>query len=115
MQTYQGAAYAQLAFFLLLVASLTWAALRPTCAVDPQPRQALAPLRFLRVKATVEDRLGGRLTLVDTDGPWTSSLVQAGPRTTWVEWRNVVLGAGDYEVVWQTAGGCTARGQVSVN
>jgi len=71
-------------------------------------------MRYLRVKVTIEDRAGGELLLVGAEGVETSSLVNAGPRTSWVEWKNIVLVPGEYEVQL-LAGKCTARDTVVVS
>jgi hypothetical protein len=86
----------------------------PACTVDAQPKIGLAPIRYVRVKVQTQDRAGGELMLVGPSGLETSSLIQAGPVTTWVEWKNVLLGEpGDYEV--RFAGPkCTARDRVQV-
>lgn len=86
----------------------------PTCAIDVQPRIGTEPLTFVRVKVTVEDRLGGAVALLDGVGEWASSLVQPGARTTTVEWKDLDLGAGQYEVGLRTSGGCTARSSIEV-
>lgn len=88
---------------------------KPGCAVEAQPSVSQEPLRYIRSKVTIEDGSGGKLTLVDELSDLTSSVVQAGPRTTWVEWKNVVLGAGEYDVVIQTAAGCVARSRLEVH
>lgn len=101
------------------VVLLGWTGLagKPSCAVAAQPAVSLAPLTFVRVKATVEDWRDGRqaasLELWGPDGYVTGSQVNPGPRTTWVEWRSLREGPGDYAVVLQ-APGCQARAQLSV-
>lgn len=85
----------------------------PPCGVQVQPRLALAPVRFVRVKAWTDAMRGGRLVLLGEDGVETSSDLLPGPRTTWVEWKNLALVAGDYEVRFM-AGSCTAHDQIHV-
>src|SRR5262245_29374811 len=93
-----------LASFLLwqTTANIADASGSTRCAVVAQPRVALAPVRYLRIKTQVDaseaDRFA-RLVLVDADGEVTSSQLQLDARTHWVEWKNVVLGPGQYEVV----------------
>ena len=82
----------------------------PACALGVQPRMALEPLRFIRIRVTIEGRDGGLLELVGE----TSSLIQPGPKTTWVEWKNVLLPAGDYEVLLRTPSKCAARETIHV-
>lgn len=83
------------------------------CKVAAQPKLSLAPLRFVRVKVTIEDGTGGVAELVGPDGLETSSLVQAGPKTTWIEWKNVVLIPGDYDINLRGRT-CTARDRIQV-
>ena len=97
-----------------VVIAFAWAS-RPPCSVDVRPNVSLEPLRYVRVKVVIDDGSGGTLALVDEISEWTSSKIQAGPRTTWIEWKNVVLEAGEYEVALRTAGGCTARGRLEVD
>ena len=84
------------------------------CEVHAAPRITLAPARYIRVKVTDQNRAGGRLQLDGPDGMETSSAIQPGPVTTWVEWKSLVLGPGVYEVVFVTAG-CVARETVTVS
>jgi hypothetical protein len=99
---------------LLALAAVSAPGAKSQCAVEASPRVALPPLRFIRVKVTIEDRGLGRLELNGPEGLETASQVQAGPRTTWIEWKNVVLGDGDYEVDLLTASGCRASARIKV-
>jgi hypothetical protein len=82
--------------------------------VDVQPKAGLAPIRYVRVKVQIDDRRGGEVGLVGPEGLETSSLVQPGPRTTWIEWKNITLAPGDYAVIVATRGGCTSRDRITV-
>lgn len=86
---------------------------RPACAVDVTPRLSQAPLRTLRSKATIEGGAGGRLVLMDDFSDITSGNIQPGARTTWVEWKDLSLDTGEYQVVLLTPG-CISRQTVSV-
>jgi len=99
---------------LIALSSIARASSKPACTVDAQPSLSQEPLRYIRSKVIIEDGSGGRLVLMDEGGEWTSGIIQPGPRNTWVEWRNVVLGAGEYEVVLQTVRGCIARSRLEV-
>lgn len=77
------------------------------------PMISQAPLRYVRFTAIIENRGGGFVALVDEGGEWTRSLVQPGARATLIEWKNIVLGPGEYETVL-VAGSCTARGRLQV-
>lgn len=102
-------------FVLILTLLATTDYAKPGCTVEVQPHLSQSPLRYIRSKVTIEDASGGRLTLVDELGEITSSQLQDGPRTTWVDWKNVVLEEGYYEVVLQTTSGCTARDRLEVH
>src|SRR4051812_39219236 len=100
---------------VVLAVWLSLAGVAPSgrCSVKVAPRIAIAPVRFVRVKVQIEDRSGGTLTLDGPAGHETSSLIQAGVVTTWVEWKNVALiEPGEYEV--RLLGRCTARDVVLV-
>jgi len=75
----------------------------------------MAPLNYVRVKATIEDRSGGKVVLVDEGGEWTSGLAQPDVRTSWIVWKDLRLGPGAYEVVLVTAGGCRASARLEVH
>lgn len=99
---------------LLLLLPATANPAPPDCSLTKlAPRQSLAPVRYIRFTAVIENRGGGEVALVDEGGVMTSSLVQPGPRATLVEWKNVVLGPGEYEVVLM-AGRCTAHERLTV-
>jgi hypothetical protein len=93
------------------------------CAVDVQPRISMAPARYLRVKASIEPddaNRGARLVLVDEGGELTSSLIQLDAKTHWIEWKNILLGPGEYEVVLIVVDStdhqtCQARAHVEVS
>lgn len=94
----------------------------PRCAIDPKPRVAQPPLRFIRTKVTIEPDAANRearLVLVDEFSEITSGKVLTDVRTTWIEWKNVVLGPGEYEVVLVVVDSlqhqtCTARERITV-
>lgn len=99
---------------LLLLLAILAGPSKPTCAVDVQPRLDVAPVRYVRTKATIEDRSGGLLSLVDEVGAWASSVIQPGAITSWIEWKDLGLDTGMYEVVLQTGHGCVARQRIEV-
>lgn len=98
---------------LLLLTLLATPSNRECDITKLAPVVSQAPLRYIRFSAVIENRGGGRVVLVDEGGEWTSSVIQPGARTTQIEWKDVVLGPGEYEVVL-VAGKCTARGRLTV-
>jgi hypothetical protein len=96
------------------------------CAVSAAPKMSLTPLRYLKVRVTSEvdsRNRGGNLELGGPGGPVTSSWVNVagedGPRTAWVEWRNLrEAEPGDYVVRFELRrqGGpaCVATDRVHV-
>jgi hypothetical protein len=106
--------YAAVLILLLTVSASRTPEAAPECAISKlAPRVSQAPLRYIRFSAVIENRGGGEVALVDEGGVMTSSLVQPGARTTQVEWKNVVLGPGEYGIVL-AAGKCTARDHLTV-
>ena len=87
-----------------------------SCAVDAQPKKSIYPLRYIRTRVTIERGTAreARLFLIDEGGEITSSGVDVSFRVQQVEWKNVVLGPGEYEVVLRTSGGCAARDRLEV-
>lgn len=95
---------------------------KPACDVEIQEHAsrhamsvAQAPVRGLFIKTIDEQASGGGLFLVDEGGEITSSLVQPGARTTWMDWKDLVLGEGEYEVQFKTGAGCFARARLEVH
>lgn len=87
----------------------------PQCSVKVAPQIGQAPMRYLRVRVTIEP--GARdafLELVGPVGRETSSEVHTDRRTQQIEWKNVVLGPGEYDVILRTSVGCMARDRVVV-
>lgn len=107
----------RLALLALLTALTPQAATStPACKVDVQPKITLAPLRYLRMRVTIEVNPandGATLWLTGPDGFVTSSEIHVGPdgpRTQQVEWKNIVEPVGEYEVELAVNGsGCHAR------
>lgn len=89
------------------------AAAAPRCAVIAAPKVATSPVRYARVRVTIEqegDPREARLDLIGPDGLERSSEIDAFVRTQTVEWPNVFLtAAGDYEVRLIVSNGCRAR------
>ena len=107
----------RLAFGLFLALASAGLESAPSCKVDAQPRITLPPLRYMRIKVTIErdaSARGARLMLLGPDGEETASDLHTDVRTQWVEWKNLVLGAGNYEVVLQVSNGCIARSTIQV-
>lgn len=104
----------RLALLLLIVAMSPWVRATDGCGIEAAPRAGIAPIRYVRVKVMIDDRRGGEVGLVGPQGLETSSLVQPGSRTTWIEWKNITLGPGEYAVIVQTSGGCTSRDRINV-
>lgn len=91
----------------------------PACQVNVQPKVALAPVRFLRIKTTIEHDARNRDARLELNGPngfETGSDLQTDVRTRWIEWKNILLVTpGTYEVWLGVNGsGCQAREQVIV-
>lgn len=87
------------------------------CEVNAQPALSIAPLRFIKSKVIIERGTAteARLALVDEGGEVTASGLHTDYRTQWVEWKNVVLGPGIYEVVLQTNAPCRASARIEVH
>ena len=103
-----------LPLLLLLIPLSANSAPKPCDITKLAPVQSLAPLRYLRFTVITESRAGGNVFLVDEVSELTSSQVPEGARATLIEWKNIVLEPGEYEVQWVTAG-CTARARVIVS
>ena len=103
-----------MSFRLVFLALLALGPKPPGCAVDPQPRITQPPMRYLRVRVTVEDRVSAVVSLESESGRVTSSYINSGPKTSWIEWKNIYEDSGDYEVRLLTASGCSARSTVEV-
>lgn len=109
-------------FLLPVLLSVLLNAAPPRCAVDVQPVVALAPLRYIRTRVTIEpnDRYrAARLVLVDQTGHLRSSEVAFDTRTQWIEWKNVRLGPAIYAVVLDVYNdlkriACHAEGRIQV-
>lgn len=94
----------------------------PRCAVDVQPALAVAPLRYVRTRVTIEpdERYrAARLVLVDSGGHVRSSEVAFDVRTQWIEWKNVRLPAATYGVALDVYDqfervACHAEGRIQV-
>lgn len=104
---------------LLIVLSICDGRAAPQCAVDAQPKLSQAPLRYMRLKVTVEPQedpvRGATVALVDQDGEVVrSSFLDMPPRTSWLEWRSIVVGPGEYVVVVMTTTQCRATQQITV-
>lgn len=86
------------------------------CDVAVQPHVGLAPLRYLRVKTTIE-RGSAREAQISLDGPQgfeTRSSVDTTYRTVQTEWKNITLLAGEYEITLHTSSGCFAHDRIIV-
>lgn len=102
---------------LMLLSSVGPSSAANQCAVQAQPTLSLAPLTFIRVKVTIEReprRREARLSLVSIEGVERSSELQTDVRVQWIEWKNIALDPGEYDVVLQVSNGCIARQRIEV-
>jgi hypothetical protein len=74
----------------------------PACAVQVLTPSALAPMRYVKLRTIVEPdekNRGGRVALYGPEGDEeTASGIHTDSRTKQIEWKNLTLVPGDYQV-----------------